>query len=109
MKEYIRKTIDLDDDVLFGEINSVIKFLSGVRDQYKNGESVYLNQEWSGYEDTYFEIVVERLETDKEYKERIKKEEELEALEKEKQKINLAEKQRKAEIQKQINLLKKQL
>ena len=109
MKEHIRKTISVDDDVLFGEINSVIKFLSGVRDQYKNGESVYLNQEWSGYENTYFEIVVERLETDKEYNNRLRAEEESEALEKEKQKINLAEKERKAEIQKQINILKKQL
>ncbi len=103
-------TISIDRDELFGELDSVIDLLSKIRNKYKN-EDIYLNEEWSGYEDNYFEIVVSRLETVDECKVRIKKEEE-EALQ-EQQRVQKAKKaeevERKREIENKIKELQKQL
>ena len=104
-------TIDIDRGELFGELNSVIKRLTEIRNQYKNGETIYLNEEWSGYEDNYFDITVTRLETDEECKARIELEEK-EAL-REKQRLQrakeAAECKKRREIENKIKELQKQL
>lgn len=109
MKQIIRTAIYLDEDTLFNEVNSVINYLHKIKAQYKNGERLYLNQEWSGYEDNYFEIVVERLETDAEEKARLEKEEAEWREAEKKRKEDFAEQKRKEGIQQQIDNLKKQL
>jgi hypothetical protein len=82
-----------------------------IRNQYKNGETIYLNEEWSGYEDNYFDITVTRLETDEECKARIELEEK-EAL-REKQRLQrakeAAECKKRREIENKIKELQKQL
>lgn len=102
-------TIDLDEEILFNDIDSVIKYLQNIKSQYKKEERIYLKQEWSGYEDNYFEIVVERLETDDEEKNRIEVEESEWRQAEEKRRIDFAEQKRKEGIKKQIDNLKKQL
>jgi len=100
-------TISLKEDTLFGEINQVISYLNSIKSRYKNGESIYLNQEWSGYEDNYFEIVVERQETDEEC---LAREEEAEREKRRGEKRKEAEEcKRKKGIQQKIDELKKQL
>jgi len=107
-KQIIRiNTISLDEDTLFNDINKVISYLNSIKSQYKNGESIYLNQEWSGYEDNYFEIVVERQETDEEC---LAREEEAEREKRRGEKRKEAEEcKRKKAIQQKIDNLKKQL
>lgn len=109
MKNYITKTIDLDHDVLFGEIGSVIKHLQNIKSQYKNGEIIYLNEEWSGYEDNYFQIVVKRLETDAECKARLEQEDLKFKKAEVKRRKDFAEQKRKEGIKQQIDKLKEQL
>lgn len=67
-------TINVGNYDLFGEINSVIEYLSKIRDSYSNGETIELCQEWIGYEDNYFEILVSRFENDDEYTLRLEEE-----------------------------------
>lgn len=94
---------------LFGEINDVISYLIKIRDKYKNGESVEVVEDWSGYEDNYFEIQVTRLETDEECLKREDKENKAFLKEREKQNKLEKERLRKEEIKKQIEELQKQL
>jgi len=100
-------TISLKEDTLFGEINQVINYLNSIKFRYKNGESIYLNQEWSGYEDNYFEIIVERQETDEEC---LAREEEAKREKRRGERRKEAEEcKRKKAIQQKIDELKEQL
>lgn len=103
-------TISVDRDSLFGEIGSVIKYLSHIKNKYKK-EDIYINEEWNGYEDNYFEIIVSRLETDQECRIRIEQEEKEAQREKlrEQRRLESIEGKRKQEIKKQIEQLQKQL
>jgi hypothetical protein len=102
-------TIDIADHDLFGEINSVIEYLSEIRDSYSNGETIELSQNWSGYEDNYFEILVSRFENDDEYTLRLVEEhKEFLAEMKLQDEIELEQK-RVNEILQQIENLKKEL
>lgn len=111
-KEIIRiATIGLDKDTLFGKLPQTLEYLSTIQRQYKNGETIWLNEEWSGYEDNYFEIVVERQETDqeclaREEEERVEAEREKRREERRKEAKDC--KRRKA-VQQKIDELKKQL
>lgn len=110
MKEIITvKTISVKKDDIFGNLNVVLNYLTNIKNKYKNGEIVTLEEEWEGYEDNYFQIVVRRKETDREEKARLAKEESEWKEAEEKRKRDFAEQKRKAEIQNQIDKLKKQL
>lgn len=104
-------TIGIERYELFGELESVIKRLTEIRNKYKNGETIYLNEEWSGYEDNYFDITVTRLETDEECKMRVEQEnkEQLRIDEEQRLKEAKAEEKRREKIRQEINKLKKQL
>lgn len=95
-------TIDVETGCLFGEINAVIAYLSKVRDKYKNGEYIEVNEEWSGYEDNYFQINVTREETDEECLKREDEEKKVLMKELEKQVKLKKEQLRKEEIKEQI-------
>jgi len=107
-KEIIRiTTISLDEDTLFNDINEVISYLNRIKSQYKNGETIYLNQGWFGYEDNYFEIVVQRQETDEEC---LAREEEAKREKiREEKRLEAEECKRKKAVQQKIDNLKKQL
>ncbi len=104
-------TISLDKDTLFGKLGQTIEYLSTIQRQYKNGETLWLNEEWSGYEDNYFEVIVERVETDVECLAReIEEKAEIEREERRETRRKEAEDcKRRREIQKKIDDLKKQL
>lgn len=102
-------TLDVERDDLFGEINDVISFLSKIRDEYKNGEYIEVMEEWSGYEDNYFQIQVTRKETDEECLKRENAEKLAEKKERERQNKLREEQLRKENIKKQIEKLQKQL
>lgn len=101
--------LDLEKEDLFGEINDVIFFLTKIRDEYKNGEHIQVVEDWSGYEDNYFEIHVTREETDEECLKREDCENKALLKEREKQDKLKKEELRKEEIKKQIKQLQKQL
>lgn len=102
-------TIDVERGDLFGDINDVISFLTKIRDEFKNGENIEVVEDWSGYEDNYFEIQVTRLETDDECLKRKEKEDRELLKAREKQDKLRAEKTRKEKIKEQIKQLQKQL
>ena len=102
-------TVDVERDDLFGEIGDVISFLTEIRDTYKNGEHIEVEEDWNGYEDNYFEIHVTREETDEEC---LKREDcENKALLKERKKQDKLKKEqiRIEEIKEKIKQLQKQL
>ena len=110
MKENVHvETIHLKDSELFKDIDSVINLLTNIRNKYNKDHSIELEQEFVGYEDRYFQVVVRRLETDNEYNKRIEKEKQSELKEKDRIKKLQEEQQRKLKIQQQIDNLKKQL
>lgn len=110
MKENVHvKTIDLADNELFNDIDSVINLLTDIRNKYNKNHIIELEQEFVGYEDRYFQVVVRRLETDNEYSKRVEKEKQAELKEKDLMKKLQEEQQRKLKIQQQIDNLKKQL
>jgi ribosomal protein L9 len=98
-------TIDVERGDLFGDISDVISFLTTIRDKYKNGEHVEVVEDWSGYEDNYFEIQVTRLETDDECLKRKEKEEKELIKARQKQDKLRAEDVRKQKIKEQIKQL----
>lgn len=102
-------TIDVERDDLFGDINDVITFLIKIRNSYKNGEHIEVVEDWSGYEDNYFEIQVTRLETDDECLKREEKEEEELLKARKKQDKLRAEEVKKEKIKEQIKQLQKKL
>ena len=102
-------TVDVERDDLFGEINDVISFLTKIRDRYKNGEHVEVEEDWDGYESNYFEINVTREETDDECIRREILEDKALLKEREKQDKLKKEQLRREEIKEQIKQLQKQL
>lgn len=102
-------TEDVEKEDLFGEINDVISFLTKIRNKYKNGEHIEVVEDWSGYEDNYFEIRVTRLETDEECLKR-EADEDKALIKAREEQDRIREKIKKREaILKQIEQLKKQL
>lgn len=110
MKQIITvKTIDVSKKDLFGNLNVVLNYLTNIKNKYKNGEIVTLEEGWEGYEDNYFQIVVRRKETDAEEKVRLEAEESEWRKSEIKRREDFAEQKRKEGIQQQIDNLKKQL
>jgi hypothetical protein len=110
MKENVHvETIHLGDNELFNDVYSVIDLLTNVRKKYNKDHSIELEQEYIGYEDRSFQIVVRRLETDNEYNKRLEKEKKEELKEKERHKKLEEKKQRKLKIQQQTDNLKKKI
>lgn len=102
-------TEDVEKEDLFGDINDVISSLTKIRNKYKNGEHIEVVEDWSGYEDNYFEIRVTRLETDEECLKREADEDKALIKAREKQDKLKKEQLRKEEIKEQIKQLQKQL
>lgn len=86
---YKKREYDIDEKMLFTDIDSVIKFLNSLKkDGYTN-----IEQKWSGYEDNYFVATKIEKETDEEMYERFchEIEEEIEEIEK---KLEIKEKKK---------------
>jgi len=81
----VNEEIDADTGKLYGPISEAIKYLQEVQKQHPTAT---LDEKWTGYEDMYMRFVWTREENDKEYEDRMKVQQRVEANRlKEKQRV----------------------
>lgn len=111
MKQIVPRMVQLTADDLFGSYEEMIDRLNSYKEKYGDFS---ISEEWSGYEDNWFQINYEELETDKEYNKRIEWEAEMKLqkeIDDEEKRVYELEKEEKriADIKAQIESLQKQL
>lgn len=83
-------------------INDLIQSLQNIKENYPDAISLQIKDVWTGYEDVHHELVITRMETEKEYLDRIAKEKRdiVYTIEQEKAIKEKREKNKKAKIEK---------
>lgn len=96
-KKYVEETVNIDTDLLYGDIDGAIAYLKKLSHEYKakGFAKISLQEHWFGYEDMEIILNCQRKETDREHSIRLNAEkEEKNRLEEERKKKQEREEER---------------
>jgi len=95
-KQQKRRIVDYSPTI-FDAVDEVIKYLNQIKEKYP-GKELFLEDEWTGYEDVSYEVSYYEEETDEEYQQRLKLEEAQRKYEEEQKQKNVARRKKEEEF-----------